>query len=636
MAEFGYAGEILKVDLSSGSMMRLPTADYADRFLGGRGIAAKLYWDMVPPGADAFAPENCLICVTGPLAGFARVAGCRWQVCAKSPATEPQHFSYANLGGAWGTRLKYAGYDAAVVKGKSDRPVYLYIHDGKVEVKDASSLWGKSAFEASSTLKSELGKEAAVLTIGPAAENMVSFATLLADEGASGSGGMGGVMGSKNLKAIVVAGDKRPPAADPEQLRRTADYIAGLSEGPIPDFWWIVPGRTRTQSCHGCGMSCTRQSYITENGKRYKSFCQAIDVYRRQAMKYYDGWNETIFQAIRLCDGYGLDTCVMQAMIEWLIGCYKEGILDDESTGIPLSQAGSSEFIEVLTRKIAFREGFGDILAHGIIRAAESVGESSRKLLNYSIMTRGGESRDYDPRLILTNTLLLATEPRRSVNQLHDTTTIILRWLVAYRANQDLRVITQAIKDMAERFQGGVLAADFTTYEGKALAAKVIQDRTYAKESLILCDLKWPHLSIADTDRSKNTLESRIFSAITGRDMDGEELNRTGERVFNLQRAILAREGWGGRAGDRLLDYFHDEPLQFVRFDRDCMVPGKNGAPTSRKGAVVDRAEFEKMKSEYYKLRGWDAASGFQNRECLHNLQLDDIVAELEKSGLLR
>ena len=125
MTEFGYAGEILKVDISRRKISKLKTSDYADRFLGGRGIAAKIYWDETSPGTGAFDPSNCMVCITGPLAGFTRFAGCRWQICGKSPSMEPEAFSYANLGGSWGAWLKYAGYDGLVVTGKADQPVYL-------------------------------------------------------------------------------------------------------------------------------------------------------------------------------------------------------------------------------------------------------------------------------------------------------------------------------------------------------------------------------------------------------------------------------------------------------------------------------------------------------------------------------
>ena len=145
-SEYGYAGKILKVNLSTGQTEIAPTAGYAD-FLGGRGMAAKIYWDEMPPGTAALDPDNRLIFVTGPLTGFAGFSSSRWQVCGKSPVTIPEQFCYANLGGSWGAHLKFAGYDGVVIQGKSDKPVYLFIQDGTAEIRDASNLWGKTTFE---------------------------------------------------------------------------------------------------------------------------------------------------------------------------------------------------------------------------------------------------------------------------------------------------------------------------------------------------------------------------------------------------------------------------------------------------------------------------------------------------------
>ena len=158
MSEYGYAGEILKVDLTNRKVSKLATADYAERFLGGKGLATALYWDMVVDPAGPLDPGNCLICASGPVAGFAGFTASRWLVCGRTLAAEPQTFSYGNLGGRWGIRLKYAGYDAMVVQGKADRPVYIFVHDGAVEIRDASRLWGASAFATEDRLKDELGK----------------------------------------------------------------------------------------------------------------------------------------------------------------------------------------------------------------------------------------------------------------------------------------------------------------------------------------------------------------------------------------------------------------------------------------------------------------------------------------------
>jgi aldehyde:ferredoxin oxidoreductase len=636
MPEHGYAGEILKVDLSNRRVSKLPTADYTGRFLGGKGLAAALYWDMVPAGAEPLDADNCLICTSGPVAGFPGFTASRWLVCGRTAAAAPETFSYGNLGGSWGIRLKYAGYDAMVVQGRADKPVYIYVHDGAVDIRDASQLWGASAFAAEDRLKGDLGRGIGVLTIGPAAENLVAFATVLADEGASGSGGIGVIMGSKMLKAIVVAGDKRPAAADPDRLRELAARVRELTSGPVPQMWWMIPGFTRARACYGCGVGCFRHSYTGEDGRRYKSMCQPIDIYRRPASKYYDGWNEVILEAMRLCDGYGLDSSVMQAMIEWLIRCRKEGVLSDEATGLPLSAIGGPEFIQAITRQIALREGFGDVLARGTVAAAASIGGRAAELISYSVMNRTNEVKDYDPRLIVHNALLLATDPRRPMQSLHEASGALVAWLDWLDGRGYLS--PEVLRSISRRYWGGEAAADYTSYEGKALMARKTQDRTAALESLVLCNARWPmlHSPVTADHLGEAELPARIFSAVTGRAMERAELERAGERIFNLQRAILLRDGWGGRRGDKLLDYHHEEAVQYSRFDRECKVPGKNGEVGSRKGMVIGRKEFEKMKDEFYRWRGWDVATGLPTRQKLRELELGDVAEGLSAAGLLK
>jgi len=642
VTEFGYAGEILKVDLSSRKPTSLTTSDYSEKFLGGRGIAARLYWDMVPSDARAMEPENCLICATGPTTGFFGFAGCRWTISGKSTARQPESYTYGNLGGKWGPALKYAGYDALAVQGQADRPVYLFIHDGTVEIKDASVLWGMSVFDADDSIRAELGKEISVLTIGPAAENMVVFATALADGGASVSAGLGSIMGSKRLKAIAVAGDRRPTAANPEKLQQLVKHVKDIRgsafEGPSP---WGVPGVTVNENCYGCGVGCSRQTYKGEKGRRFKSFCQATGFYGKPAMDYYGEWNEVQLRATRLCDGYGLDTIVMAPLILWLIDCYREGLISEKETGLPLSSAGSVEFIETLTRKIAFREGFGDVLARGTLEAASTLGEKAKELTSKYISTVANETKDYDPRLISTTALFYATEPRRPISLLHAVSgNMLIMWASWARGMKDAYFSTDDIRQAASRFWGGHLAADFSTSDGKALAAKIAQDRNYAQESLVLCDLHWPMTTVNYSGEHVGdpALESQLLSAIIGRETDEVELRRIGERIFNLHRAILLRQGWGGRTGDRLLDSFHHEPLKKgeVFFNPDALMPGPDGETISRIGSVVDRDEFEKMKSEYYQLRGWDITTGFPTRARLNELGLSDIISDLDQMDLLR
>lgn len=639
MSNFGYAGKILKIDLSNSSIIELATGYYADRFLGGRGIAGKIYWDMVPPQTGAFDAENCIIIITGPLAGFMRFSGCRWQICGKSPEMESESFSYANLGGSWGSWLKYAGYDGMVITGISEHPVYLYLNNGKMEICNASSLWGKTTFETEDILKSELGDHVKVLEIGPAAENLVYFSTIYASGHASGSSGLGSVFGSKKLKAIVIGvkDKKRPLAADPARLKSLARQVYQQKEKnwePYPEF----NPTGQLVACHGCISGCSRRVYKAENGRNFKSFCQAALAYADAALKYSDKGTEVYQLAARLCDKFGLDSAVMQPLLAWTTNCYGAGIFSEEETGLPLSKIGSAEFIEKLIKKISFREGFGDILALGPVKAAERIGRGSEELIASSdISTLGGETTDYDPRYLLPNAILYATEPRRPIQMLHAMARPMMRWNNWYEnGGGNFLLTTEILFDIAEKYWGSKAAADFSTFDGKALAAKMIQDYSYVKESMIICDLVWPMHEVISPDEKivSCTLESQIVSAITGKEMNEDELLNIGERNSNMQRAILLMQGWPGRDGDKLMNYLHEEPLQGVYFSPEAVGPNGKGEIVSRKGEVLEKEKFEQMKSEYYSLRGWDVASGYPTVNKLEQLDLKDIALVLKENGL--
>jgi len=642
MKQFGYAGKILKVDLSNGNTTILETADYSDRFIGGRGIAAKLYWDFVPPETKALDPDNCLICTTGPVAGFNGFAGSRWQICGKSSQGDREAFSYGNFGGRWGVTLKYAGYDGLVIQGKTDKPVYIYIKNDTIEIRDASRLWGMSAFDTTDALKKENGKDFSILTIGKAAENLVSFATILAEDGSSGSGGLGAVMGSKMIKAVIVAGDKKPVAADPDKLRNLAKQIREIHKTADHDEgMWKINDSFKKHICYGCGVGCGRYVYPDSKGRKYKSFCQAMMFYLKPIMENTGEDNsETRLLASRLCDNYGLDTSVMHGMVDWLSYCHKEGILTEEETGLPLSKMGTPEFIEVLTEKISLREGFGDILAKGTIEAAKSIGGKAIENIGDFVATRNSETKDYDPRLLPATALIYAMEPRRPIQTLHEPVTSLFRWVAWANKMENANFSSEVFRKFAKRIWGNEVAADFTTMEGKALASKRAQDRAYVKESMILCDLSWmmiwAHYLGENVDEP--TLEWQIFSAVTGRDVDEVELNRLGERNFNMQRAVLLRQGWDGRNDDQIMDYYFTQPLKKGELfcDPECIVPGKNGEITSVEGRVIDRQDFEKLKDEYYELRGWDVETGFPKASTLKDLDMEDVAEDLAERGLLK
>jgi len=642
MSDYGYAGKILRADLSSGNITVVPTAEYTGSFVGGRGIAIKIYWDEMPPEAGAFDAENPLMFMTGPLAGFNGVAGSRWCICGKSPATTPESFSYCNLGGSWGAHLKFAGYDGIVVIGKADRPVYLFIDGGVAQVKDASHLWGKTAVEVRESVKAELGSSVRVAAIGPAGENLVTFAIVLADEDSSGSSGLGAVMGSKKLKAIAVRGSKKPTAAHTESLEELRRYARELTRGGPTVQREMTPGpKMKRVACYGCIRGCIRATCETEDGRRSKYMCTSAEFYQELAKRYYGEWGlehiDVPVHANRLCDAYGLDTNSILAMIMWLSRGHRAGILTDKYTGIPISKLGSLEFIETLVKRIALREGFGDILARGTIRAAESVGQRARELVT-DYVSKAGHIVLYDPRMFIPHAIMYAMEPRKPINQLHEISMPMYMWLDWAKGIKTAYLSSEAFRKLASKFWGSELAVDFSTYEGKALAAKKIQDRQYVRESLILCDIAMNNATTvrySEDHVGDPALDSKFFSAVTGREVDEQELYRIGERTFNLQRAILAREGHKGRESDRLDEPFHTKPLKTMGLNPECLAPGKDGEVISRKGTVVDREGFEAMKDEYYQLRGWDIKSGLQTKGKLEEIELGDIVGDLERRGLV-
>ena len=227
---FGWCGKILEIDLTHGTTADLDTMRYAERFLGGRGIASRIYWEQVAPEVSAFDPENRLILMSGPLGATGVPGASRFAVVGKSPMRMPEGFCYGNLGGYFAPALKRAGYDGVVVTGRAKRPSYLWIHDGKAVIRDASALWGKGAYEVRDRLREAHGERVRFVTTGPAGENRCRTATLLTDHEGSATGGFGAVMGSKHLKAIAVVGTGRPKVAQPERLLELSNLARRLSE----------------------------------------------------------------------------------------------------------------------------------------------------------------------------------------------------------------------------------------------------------------------------------------------------------------------------------------------------------------------------------------------------------------------
>jgi aldehyde:ferredoxin oxidoreductase len=309
--------------------------------------------------------------------------------------------------------------------------------------------------------------------------------------------------------------------------------------------------------------------------------------------------------------------------------------LTEENTGIPLSKYGSWEFIETLLEKISLRDGFGDVLADGIYQAADTIGGKARDLIT-DYADKNGQNIVYGPRLCNINGIFYATEPRMSLTVLNEICIPVMMWELWVKRVEGAYMSNEVLRYIGERFWGSGLTFDFSTYEGKAVAAKKIQDKIHAEECLILCAFFYPIRSVAHTKThvGKPTFESNLYSAVTGNEIDEEGLNRMGERVFNLERAILAREDPRGKKVDEIAEFNFNIPLESELLSPECLVPGKDGEPINQKGTVVNREKFTQMLNEYYELRGWDK-SGLQTRHKLAELDLGDVAEGLAKRGLV-
>ncbi len=635
---YGWTGKILKVDLDAHETAELNTMDYADRFLGGRGVATRIYYDLVKPETGALDPENCLILMNGPLTATGVQGASRFEAVAKSPMTLPETFCYGNMGGFFGPALKRAGYDGIVIVGKAERPSYLWICDGKAQIMDAGFLWGKGTYAAREMLKEKHGKNARSVLIGPAGENRCRSAALITDHEGAATGGFGAVMGSKNLKAVAVLGSQNPMVANKEALKTLNQYTIRLSKRgtlrmPVPKqhIRYI-----KTASCYQCGLDCFRGLYRTTDGREEVRKCQSLVFYMPEALMRENGSIGPALDATALCNDYGFCTMEISNILAWLQDCSRSGYLTDRDTGLSSSKIGTREYAEDLLRMITGRQGLGKLLAEGLLRTGEALGDEARAFFGERV-GGVGVNGGYTPREYIGTALLWALESRQPIAQLHEISYPIARWLLN-RMKPELSPTTSAVfREQMTRFLKSENAWDQTSYEGKAMAAKVIQNRVMVKDSLLLCEAAWPIMDSFNTPDhiGDPTLESRIFSAVTGIETDEDGLLLYGDRIFNLQRAILLREGWKPLIDDYPQEYNFTDPVESSGINPKMIVPGPGEEPVSFRGNLLDRQKYEKMRQEYYMLRGWDPATGLQQKKTLLDLGMADLAADLGVQGRL-
>ncbi len=613
---YGYAGNILRVDLSSGRVSHEPlTEELVHNYIGGRGFGAYYVYKEVPPGADPYGPHNILVFASGPFAGLFLPSGAKTSISAKSPATEL--YGDSNVGGHLAGELKYAGIDAIIVRGKAEVPSYLLIDDDRIEIRPADHLWGLGAIKTEEVLKEELGDEFQIATIGPAGENGVVFACINHDFGRqAGRCGMGAVMGSKNLKAIAVRGTGSVPVADIDGLKDVAGVMfRELMEDPSLKVWqdlglaqvttWAnsiaaLPTRNFRQNfyeavdglsgelmketivvgdkaCFACPMATGKLCKASFRGKTVlvegPEYETTALIGSNCALKSI----EEVAFANYVCDELGLDTISAGNAVAFAMECFEKGIITKDDTGGIEARFGSLDAFCDLVQKIAAREGIGDLLAKGVAGAAEVWGEESRHI---AIHVKGLEWSGYESRGAPSMMLAYMT---CDIGAHHNR---------AWSVTHDIAVGRDIIK-------------------GKAAKVVEFQHVRPLFDCFGVCRLQWVELGLPLEHYAK------LYPVVTGRDDSWEDLLVKSERIWNLTRAFAVREREDfGRADDWPPRRFYEEPVP--------------DGPVA--GFRITAEDLDVLLDEYYEARGWDS-NGRPKVDTLTRLGLEHVASELHKMG---
>lgn len=588
----GYSGQMLLVDLSTGAIKKEKIKDeILQQFVGGRGLGAKLLYDMQRPNVDPLDKDNHIIIATGPFTGTPIPSGCKFVLVTKSPATGAFLDSYAS--GYIAPQLKLAGLDVLVIKGRSIKPCYLFIEDELIEIRDASHLWGLDTFETERTLKKELGNDKGVICIGLAGENIVTIAGVNSDfYRQAGRGGGGAVFGSKKLKAIVAKGTKhgvtyydlntilsmnrknnelleknlmgkiRKRYGTPYTLNITNAVgmlpTRNFQSGVFPDAEDMIGAEAverstiKSKSCLGCIVACSKITEIKEGP--FKGLVFEGPEYETLSMLGSNlgiNYLPAIIKSNELCDRLGLDTISTGAIISFAMECYEKGLITKEDTGGKELRFGNYVEAHDLIKQIASVEDLGKLLGQGVKKASEVIGQGSEK---FAMHVKGLEFPGYDPRAAFGGGLTYAVTPRGACH----------------------RRCWPASKEILEN----VYPYDA---EGKAELVKEIWDMNTILHTLLLCDIPQKSLGMG-----VETLAA-YYTAVTGCPSTEPDFLLLADRIETLIRMFNNREGFS-RKDDTLPHRILYEPLP-------------DGPP---KGQCIGDKNLTKMLDEYYSARGWD------------------------------
>ncbi len=646
----GYTGRLLRVDLGKRTVHQQDTDDYLPEWYGGRALGAKIAWDEIPPGMGAFDPSSPLMILAGPLAGTAAPFSGRTTICGLSAQGYPHEvYTRSSFGGHWGPTLKRAGFDGMVITGRADRPVWLDIRDGRCTIEDASHLQGLGIYRTQELLMDASGPPRRVLAIGPAGENLSRIAVAATEtESAAGQGGFGGVMGSKNLKAVSVMGSTPVPVSDPVRfasvcalIREEAHGSHGWPHEPKLDPEKVCRYGQRFQACtEGCSVRCFDARFYTtvpavlQRGKILSGQMDCIaGLFPGLEGSFYD-WRlgfEAGFEIGRIANDEGLNHWeLLVGMIPWLRDLSSEGVMQEiDGVRIDFDDPG---FWQHLLMGISRREGsVRSALAEGTVRASEILGLGGEQLRRYfPAWGYAGHWDGHGDRINyvffpywIVSAVQWAVDTRDPISSAHGYAQNIMGW--SRICSPDFGMDWDGIMDVSSRVYGSRICADPRSgYEEKAFPAWWEGNRSVMKDSLPVGDQVFPRIYSRKTedgfaragDMEGPSFERHMFTSLTGIGWSDREMERASERVIQLERALLVRNWNRGRADDESLIPYYEKPEHLV----NPFIGSPVSMDASRFGAVMD---------EYYGLRGWDPADGRPTRRTLEDFGLSGAARAL-------
>jgi aldehyde:ferredoxin oxidoreductase len=613
----GYMGKILMVDLTKNELKdEVLDEKLCRQFIGGYGLGARILFSRQKAGADPLGPDNIFGILTGPFTGTQALSGTRFTVVGKSPLTGG--WGDANSGGYFGAYLKFAGYDAVFFSGISAKPAYLFINNGKAELRDAAHLWGKDTRQTEDMLKSELGKNTEVACIGPSGENLSRIAAVLNRGRTAARSGLGAVMGSKRLKAVAVKGNMKVPVADEKrtnELRKKYQgelgghivwlkptgtpflTVGGAKDGDSPVKNWggvgaidfpvpepigaeaVIERRAKRFACYLCPIGCGGHmkegtgEYKYEAGSRRPEY-ETIAMFGTNCL---NNNLESIIKANDICDRYGIDTISAGATIAMAIECFENGLITRKDTdGIEMTW-GNHKAIVAMTEKLAKREGFGDVLADGVKVAAEKIGKGADQ---YAMHIGGQELPAHDPK----HAFFYATSYRLD-------------------PTPGRHFVGSELSDAPNHPSGLLPEFDLKSFSGRGEARRIGSNFHQALVCAGMC--LFVYWAFPDIDPIAD-----FMRAVTGWEVTNDELLKTGERISNIRQAFNIREGLN--------------PLEFKVPDRVLGKPPQKEGPLA--GVTVDE---DTMIKEYLTAMDWDLKTAKPSKKKLLELGLDDVAKTL-------